>query len=90
MKAANANIQEAFLCSDKARCHHCAYLILSLPILGERAGIKRVRYDFSDPQAGTDACDRRIATVKSHMRRYINGVHDIKKASDVKAADQIA
>ena len=47
-------------------------LILSLPSLGERAGIRIVRYDFSEPQAGKDVCDRRIATVKSHMRRYIN------------------
>lgn len=72
--------------SDNAGCYHCAYLILSLPSLGERAGIKIVRYDFSDPQAGKDVCDRRIATVKSHMRRYINEGRDIKTASDMKAA----
>ena len=86
LNAANPNIQEAFLRSDNAGCYHCAYLILSLPSLGERAGIKIVRYDFSDPQARKDVCDRRIATVKSHMRRYINEGHDIKSASDMKAA----
>ena len=86
LKAAYPNIQEAFLRSDNAGCYHCAYLILSLPSLGERAGIRIVRYDFSDPQAGKDVCDRRIATVKSHMRRYINERHDIKSASDMKAA----
>ena len=86
LKAAYPNIQEAFLRSDNAGCYHCAYLILSLPSLGERAGIRIVRYDFSDPQAGKDVCDRRIATVKSHMRRYINEGHDIKSASDMKAA----
>ena len=86
LKAANPNIQEAFLRSDNAGCYHCAYLILSLPSLGERAGIRIVRYDFSEPQAGKDVCDRRIATVKSHMRHYINEGHDIKSASDMKAA----
>ena len=86
LKAANPNIQEAFLRSDNAGCYHCAYLLLSLPSLGERAGIRIVRYDFSEPQAGKDVCDRRIATVKSHMRRYINEGHDIKSASDMKAA----
>ena len=44
------------------------------------------RYDFSDPQAGKDVSDRRITTVKSHMRRYINEGHDIKSAGDMKAA----
>ena len=72
--------------SDNAGCYHCVHLILSLPSLGERAGIRIVRYDFSDPHAGKDVCDRRIATVKSHMRRYINEGHDIKSASDMKAA----
>ena len=31
-----------------------------------------MRYDFSDPQAGKDVCDRRTAALKAHMRRYIN------------------
>ena len=40
------------------------------------------RYDFSDPQAGKDVIDRRITSVKSHIRRYINEGHDIKGAID--------
>ena len=84
VKEANPSIQEAFLRSDNAGCYHCAYLILLLPSLGDRAGMKIARYDFSDPQAGKDVCDRRIATVKSHMRRYINEGHDIRSAADMK------
>ena len=42
-----------------------AFLILSLPSIGERAGIKILRYDFSDPQAGKDVWYLRIATLKS-------------------------
>ena len=86
LKAAYPNLRDAFLRSDNAGCYHCAFLILSLPSLGKRAGISIARYDFSDPQAGKDVCDRRIATVKSHMRRYINEGHDIKSADDMKAA----
>lgn len=41
---------------------------------------------ISDPRAVKDISDRRIATVKSHMRRYINEEHDIKCAGDMKAA----
>ena len=86
IKEANPSIQEAFLRSDNAGCYHCAYLILSLPSLEDRAGMKIARYDFSDPQAGKDVCDRRIAPIKSHMRRYINEGHDIRSAADMKAA----
>jgi len=42
-----------------------AFLILSLPSIGERAGIKILRYDFSDPQAGKHVWYLRIATLKS-------------------------
>ena len=62
----------AFLRSDNAGCYHGAYLILSLPTIGERAGIMIKRYDFSDLQAGKDICYRRTAALKAHMRRYIN------------------
>ena len=33
-----------------------------------------------------DVCDRRIATVKSHMRRFINEGNDIHSAEDMKTA----
>ena len=61
-----------FLRSDNAGCYHGAYLILSLPSIGERADIMIKRYDFSDLQAGKDICYRRTAALKAHMRRYIN------------------
>ena len=86
MKATNPQLTEAFLRSDNAGCYHCAFLLLSLPNIGQNAGINISRYDFSEPQAGKDICDRRTAAVKSHMRRYINEGHDIKTAGDMKAA----
>ena len=45
-----------------------------------------LRYDFSDPQAGKDVCNRRIATVKSHMRRFVNEDNDIDNTSEMKSA----
>ena len=86
LKTSFPTLKEAFLRSDNAGCYHCGYLILSLSDLGKRTGITISRYDFSDPQAGKDVCDRRIATVKSHMRRFINEGNDIKSASDMKSA----
>ena len=86
LKSSYSNLSEAFLRSDNAGCYHNAFLILSLPSIGERAGIRILRYDFSDPQAGKDVCDRRIATLKSHMRRFINEGNDINTAKDMKVA----
>ena len=54
IKAVKPEITEAFLRSDNAGCYHCAYLILSLPSLGDLVGITIKCYDFSDPQAGKD------------------------------------
>ena len=85
-KASYSNLSEAFLRSDNAGCYHNAYLILSLPSLGERVGIRIFRYDFSNPQTGGDVCDRRKATLKSHMRRFINEGNDINTANDMKVA----
>ena len=79
-------MNEAFLRSDNAGCYHCAFLLLSLPSLGQRIGVRIARYDFSEAQAGKDICDRRAAALKSHIRRYINEGNDVKTASDMKAA----
>ena len=86
LKSSYSKLTDAFLRSDNAGCYHNAFLILSLPSIGERTGIRILRYDFSDPQAGKDICDRRIATLKSHMRRYINEENDINTAKDMKVA----
>ena len=86
LKTSYPSLKEAFLRSDNAGRYHCGYLILSLSDIGKHTGITISRYDFSDPQAGKDVCDRRIATVKSHMRRFINEGNDIKSASNMKSA----
>ena len=86
LKTSFPTLKEAFLGSDNAGCYHCGYLILSLSDLGKRTGITISRYHFSDPQAGKDVCDRRIATVKSLMRRFINEGNDIQSASNMKSA----
>ena len=86
LKALKPDLNQVYLRSDNARCYHCGYLLLSLPGVADRTGVKIARYDFSEPQAGKDICDRRIATLKSHMRRFLNEGNDVKTASDMKAA----
>ena len=46
----------------------------------------RKRVDFSDPQGGKGACDRKAASVKAHIRRYINEGHDVVSAEDLRLA----
>ena len=85
MKRQESRLNEAFLRSDNAGCYHCAILLLSLPSLGQRIGVRTARYDFSEAQAGKDIRDRRAAALKSHIRRYINVGNDFKTAKDMKA-----
>jgi len=63
------SISKAFLRSDNAGCYHNRPLILSLPVIEERVGVMPLRYDFSDPRAGKDICDRKTAPMKAHIGR---------------------
>ena len=74
-----------YLRSDNAGCYHNA-LLLSLREVGVRTGVRPVRYDFSEPQAGKDICDRKTAAMKAHIKRWVNERHDVVTAEDMKAA----
>ena len=42
--------------------------------------------DFSDPQGGKGSCDRKAATIKSHMAIHLNSGHDIESVSQMQEA----
>ena len=63
---------------DNAGCYHCGHVIISSSKLGQKEGIVLKRLDFLDPQGGKGACDRKAATIKSHMRVFLNSGNDIK------------
>ena len=44
------------------------------------------RVDFSDPQGGKGACDRKAATIKAHVPPYIAEGHDVQSAVELQAA----
>ena len=79
-------VTSAYLRSDNAGCYHNGPLLLSLAGVGERTGFIPVRYDFSEPQAGKDICDRKTAAMKAHIKRWVNERHDVITAEDMKAA----
>ena len=86
VKTKYPNIDTAYLKSDNAGCYHNSQLLLSLPEIGKRTGITVSRYDFSDPQSGKDICDRKIAPMKAHIRRFVNEKNDVVTAEDMKKA----
>ena len=79
-------VTQAFLRSDNAGCYKSGPLLTSLKEVGQRTGVRPIRYDFSDPQAGKDICDRKAASMKAHIRRWVNEKHDVVTAEDMKTA----
>ena len=73
-------INSVYLRHDNAGCYHCASALLSVHRVATKHRINLKRVDFSDPQSGKGACDRKAATIKSHMRIYVNAGHDIETA----------
>lgn len=79
-------LSKAYIRSDNAGCYHNGPLLRFLAEIGTRTGLTPIRYDFSDPQAGKDICDRKIAPMKAHIRRYVNEKNDVVTAEDMKKA----
>ena len=86
IKMEDPSITKFFQRSDNAGCYHNTELLLNLKAMGERHGVEFKRYDFSDAQSGKDVCNRRIASIKTHMRGWVNEGHDITTAEEMKIA----
>ena len=76
LKKQHPEIVSAFLRQHNAGCYDSVALLTACRHL-EDVGIKIVRVDFSDPQGGKGRCDRKAATIKSHVRRYLNEGNDV-------------
>ena len=77
LKKAVPSFSTLYYRQDNAGCYHSGQTIVSSSTLGKKAGVTLKRLDFSDPQGGKGACDRKAATIKSHMNIYLNAGHDI-------------
>ena len=56
---------------DNAGCYRSSGTMLGAVKAGEAHGISMRRLDFSDPQDGNGACDRKAATIKAHIRVFL-------------------
>ena len=86
LKKEHPEIEKAFLRQDNAGCYHSFTMLAACRLMEEATGIKVERVDLSDPQGGKGPCDRRAATIKAHVLRYINEGHDVVSANDLKQA----
>ncbi|KAK3734700.1 hypothetical protein QZH41_011292, partial [Actinostola sp. cb2023] len=79
-------ITTAFYRQDNAGCYHSVVMLTACQLMEETTGIQVSRVDFSNPQRGKGSCDRKAATIKAHVRRYINEGHDVQTALDLRDA----
>ncbi|XP_048589833.1 uncharacterized protein LOC116611598 [Nematostella vectensis] len=86
VKSECPELTTAYYRQDNAGCYHSASMIAACRSLSLLTGIKVQRVDFSDPQGGKAACDRKASTIKAHIRRYINEGHDVVTPSDLRTA----
>ena len=77
LKEVNPTIDTAFLRQDNAGCYHNSAVIASCFLMKFNTGTSVLRVDFSDRQGGKGACDRKAASIKAHVRRYVNEGHDV-------------
>ena len=77
LKKENPDINRAFYHQDNTGCYHAAYTILACKEVSKRTDIYVQRLDFSDPQGGKGPCDRFAATMKNHVRAFIDEGNDV-------------
>lgn len=67
LKTIMPELQTVYIRNDNAGCYHCTQTLITVPQIAKRHGLQISRIDFSEPQGGKGACDRKAATIKSHM-----------------------
>ena len=88
LKIGMPNLDSVFYRQDNAGCYHCASTIVGAKVLVDKAGISLNRLDFPDPQGRKGACDRKAATIKSHMQIFLNAGNDIETAAQMKTTNE--
>ena len=86
LKIIMPDLKTLYYRQDNAGCYHCGFTLVCAEILGLQSGVSIKRLDFSDPQGGKAACDRKAATIKSHMRIHLNAGNDIETPVQIRDA----
>ena len=65
----------------RAGFYNCGFTLVCGKILSLQYGVNTKRPHFSDPQGSKVPCDRKAATIKSHMRFYLNASNVIETSA---------
>ena len=79
LKTTMPDVNRVHFRQDNAGCYHSSSTLLAIQQVANKYEIN-VRLDFSDPQGGKGSCDRKAATIKNHMRIYLNSADQMKNA----------
>lgn len=80
------HLESVYYRQDNAGCYHCGASITGASLIGKDTGVFVRRMDFSDPQGGKGACDRKAASIKSHMKIHLNAGNNIETGREMVAA----
>ena len=80
------SLEEIYYISDNAGCYHCSTTIQAVLGIAEATGVHIRRVDFTEAQGGKGACDRKAATIKNHVRIYVNQGNNVETADQFKDA----
>ena len=69
--------------SDKAGCYHSSSLLSTIYSISKQTGIEVICYEFSDPQAGKDLTDHKIAPCKKRVRNFVLENNDMERADNM-------
>ena len=86
LKRENPQLTTAFFRQDNAGCYHNSTMLAACRSMEAVTGIAVSRVDFSDPQGGKGPCDHKAATIKAHVRRFINEGNDVQTPKDLETA----
>ena len=86
LKTENPELTTAFFWSDNTGCYHTSTMLAVCRSMGAATGITLSGVNFSDLQGGEDPSDHKAATIKVHVRRFINEGHDVQTAEDLETA----
>ena len=88
LKVAMPDLKKVFYRQDNAGCYHSSTTIVGARVAAEKHQLVLGGMDFSDPQGGKGACDRKAATIKSHVHVHLNSGHDVETPQQLNAAIQ--
>ena len=74
------NLKTVFYRQDNARCYRSGPTIVGASLVSKLHGVTIKHMDFSDPQGGKGACDRKAANIKTHLKVHLSQGNDVETA----------